>query len=170
MVAGFVFYDAFVNIEYIEAYLLTYLKVFYRPRYEREIWHYQRANVDQIQQAIKQFSWEKLFRNLNINEMFSLFNKTIKNILSNYIPHEKITYDGKNPPWFNKNIKQLVQEKNSTYKSHILSDKNPQIFERVKSPRTSSNVQLNVTKKSIICVHPKNCWIQPLVQKLTGQY
>ena len=129
--------------------------MFYPPRYEREIWHYQRANVDQIQQAIKQFSWEKLFRNLNVNEMFSLFNKTIYNILSNYIPHEKITYDGKNPPWFNKNIKQLVQEKNSTYKSYILSDKNPQIFERVKSPRTRSNVQLNVTKKSIICVHPK---------------
>ena len=27
-------------------------KVFYPPPYEREIWHYQRANVDQIQRAI----------------------------------------------------------------------------------------------------------------------
>ena len=59
-------------------------KVFYPPPYEREIWHYQRADVDQIQQAIEQFSWEKSFRNLNINEMVSLFNKTIKNILSTY--------------------------------------------------------------------------------------
>ena len=47
-------------------------KVFYPPPYEREIWHYQRANVDQIQRAIE---------NLNVNEMVSLFNKTIKNIL-----------------------------------------------------------------------------------------
>ena len=31
-------------------------KVFYPPPYEREICHYQRANVDQIQQAIEQFS------------------------------------------------------------------------------------------------------------------
>ena len=82
------------------------LKVFYPPPYEREIWHYQRADVDQIQQAIEQFSWEKSFRNLDVNEMVSLFNKTIKNILSNYIPHEKITFD--DPPWFNKNIKQLI--------------------------------------------------------------
>ena len=89
--------------------------------------------VNQIQQAIEQFSWEKLFRNLNVNEMVSLFNKTIKNILSNYIPQETITCDDKDSPWFNKNIKQLIQEKDNTYKSYILSDKNPRIFERVKS-------------------------------------
>ena len=45
--------------------------------YERDIWHYQRANVDQIKRAIEQFSREKLFRDLNINEMVSLFNRTI---------------------------------------------------------------------------------------------
>ena len=56
-------------------------KVFYPPQYEREIWHYQHANVNQIQQAIEQFYWEKSFRNLNVNEIVSLFNKTIKNIL-----------------------------------------------------------------------------------------
>ena len=77
----------------------------YPPPDEHEIWHYQRANVDQIQRAIEQFSWEKSFRNLNINEIGSLFNKTIKNILSNYIPHETSICHGKDPPWFNNNIK-----------------------------------------------------------------
>ena len=47
------------------------LEVCYPPPYEGEIWHYQRANVDQIQRAIEQFSWEKSFRNLNINETVS---------------------------------------------------------------------------------------------------
>ena len=50
-------------------------KVFYPPPYEREIWHYQREDVDQIQQAIEQFSWEKSFRNVNVNEMVSIFTK-----------------------------------------------------------------------------------------------
>ena len=45
------------------------LKVFYPPPHECEIWHYQRENVDQIQRAIEKFSWEKPFRNSNINEM-----------------------------------------------------------------------------------------------------
>ena len=79
-------------------------KVFYPPPYQHEIWHYLRANVEQIQRAIEQFSWEKSFRNLNVNEMVSLFNKTFKDILSNYIPQETITCDDQDPPWFNKNI------------------------------------------------------------------
>ena len=80
---------------------------------EREILHYQSASIDQIQRAIEQFSWEKLFKNLNINEMIFLFNRTIKNILSNYIPHETIICDDKDPPWINSNIEQLIQEKNN---------------------------------------------------------
>ena len=67
----------------------------YRPYYEREKRHYQHANTDQVQRATEQFSWEKSFRNLNLHEIFSLFRRTIKNILSNYIPDEIIICDGK---------------------------------------------------------------------------
>ena len=122
----------------------------YPPPYEREIWYYQHVNVDQIQRAIEQLSCEKSFRNLNINEIVFLFNKTIKNILSSYTPHEKITYGDKDPPWFNKNIKQLIQEKNNTYKSYILDDKNPQIFGAIAlscppSVRVRATVKLSAT-------------------------
>ena len=68
-----------------------------------------------------------------INEMDPLFYKTAKNILSNYILHETITCDDKDPTWFSKNIEQLIREKDNTHKSFILSNKNPQIFDRVKS-------------------------------------
>ena len=64
--------------------------------------------------------------------MVSFFDRPIKNILSNYICHYIIICDDKDAPWFN-NIKQLIKEENNTYKSYILSDKNPQIFDRVKS-------------------------------------
>ena len=47
--------------------------------------HYQRLNVDLIHRAIEQF--------LNIDEIVFLLNKTIKNIFSNYIPHETVTCD-----------------------------------------------------------------------------
>ena len=42
--------------------------------------------------------------------MISLFNKTMKKIFSNYIPHETITCDDKDPPWFNKKIKQFKRK------------------------------------------------------------
>ena len=64
--------------------------------------------------------------------MVYLFNKTIKNILSNYFPHETITCDDRDPPWINNKIKQLIQEINNAYRTYILSDKYPQIFEKVK--------------------------------------
>ena len=113
-------------------YAKNNLKVFYPPPYGREIWHYQLANVDLIQRAIEQFSWEKSFRNLNINEMVFLFNKTIKNIFSNFIPNETVTCDDRDPPWINTNIKQLIQENNDIYRGYILNDKNLQIFHKVK--------------------------------------
>ena len=90
--------------------------------------------------------------------MVSLFNKTIKNILSNYIPHETITCDNKDPPCFNKNIKQLVQEKHNTYKSYILSDKNPQIFEMVKSLQNQLKCSIEGNKKILFAY----------IQKLDG--
>ena len=40
-----------------------------------------------------------------------MFTSTVMNILSNFIPHETIVCDDKDPPWFNKAIKSLIQEK-----------------------------------------------------------
>ena len=59
--------------------------------------------------------------------MVFLFNKTIENIFSNFIPHETVTCHDRDPPWINNNIKQLIQVKNNTYRIYILNDKNPQI-------------------------------------------
>ena len=67
------------------------LKIYYPPPYERDIWHYQKANVDQIRQAIVEFPWGNRFPNINVNEQVQLFTQTFQNIISNYIPHETIT-------------------------------------------------------------------------------
>ena len=64
--------------------------------------------------------------------MVFLFNKTIKDIFSNFIPHKTVICDDSDPPWINSNIKQLIQEKSNTYRSYILNDKNPEIFHKVK--------------------------------------
>ena len=100
-------------------------KEWYPPPYESEIWHYQHVNIDQIKRTTEQFLREKSFRNLWINGMVQLFNKNIKNILSNYIPYETITCDVRNPPQINSKIKQLIKEINNTNKIYILGNKNP---------------------------------------------
>ena len=55
-------------------------------------------------------------------------NKTVLNMLSNLIPHETLTVDDKDPPWFTKKIKNLIQEKNNVYKSYRNSKNNNNLY------------------------------------------
>ena len=61
------------------------LKLYYPPLYEREVWHYQKANSENIRKAISEFPWERRFANSDVDEKVYLFTKTIKNMVSNYI-------------------------------------------------------------------------------------
>ena len=56
--------------------------------------------------------------NTNINEKVDICNITILNILSNIIPHEFAVCDDKDPPWFNKKIRALIQGKNVAIKNY----------------------------------------------------
>ena len=49
--------------------------------------------------------------NKNINEKVNIFNETILNIIRNFIPHETVLCDNRDPTRFNKKIKSLIREK-----------------------------------------------------------
>ena len=85
------------------------LKVTYRPPCLQEVWHYKDDNIELIRRAIDKFNWTRAFSNTSVSEKV---NNTILNILSNFIPHEILRWEDKDPPWFNKNIKGINQEKN----------------------------------------------------------
>ena len=80
------------------------LEVVYPPPYVRKFWHYKDANTKLIRWAINEFNWRRAFSNTNVNEKVDIFNSTILNILSKFIPHKFVVYDDKDPPWFNKKI------------------------------------------------------------------
>ena len=42
------------------------------------------------------------FKNSNVNEKVNIFNTTIKNILSNYISHQTVTCNDRDPPLINR--------------------------------------------------------------------
>ena len=70
--------------------------------------------------------------NTSLNEKVDIFNRTILNILSIFIPPEIIVCNDKDPPWFNNKIKTLIQEKNGTYKSYRHNKDNPDFIYRLK--------------------------------------
>ena len=63
--------------------------------------------------------------------MVFLSNRTIKNILSNYIPHEIIICDDRDPPWINNRVKGLINEKNNTFQCYLYSNKYLKLFNKV---------------------------------------
>ena len=50
------------------------LKIYYPLPYEREIWHYEKANTDLIGRSIDQFPWDIGFAHTDVNQKVYLFN------------------------------------------------------------------------------------------------
>ena len=70
---------------------MSSLKVIFRGIIQNErLWHYEKGNVDHIRRSIDELSWQSCFTNTSVNNEVHIFNKTIKNIMPNYIPHETI--------------------------------------------------------------------------------
>ena len=46
-----------------------------------------------------------MFSCKNVHQQVNIFNKTIINIFSNFIPNKLVTFDDKDPPWMTKKIK-----------------------------------------------------------------
>ena len=85
-----------------------------------------------IRRAIKEFNWERAFSNTNVNEKVDIFNRTIFNNLSNFIPHETIVCNDKDPPWFNNRIKTLIKERHVANKIFRHNKDNPDLIYRLK--------------------------------------
>ena len=109
------------------------LKVHYLPPYEREVWHFKRANTDHIKRAINGFPWERSFTDLDKNDKVYLFNKTIETILSNFIPYETITFDDRDSFWINNQVEHLINEKNALYKNYLKNNKSNRSFKTFQS-------------------------------------
>ena len=65
-----------------------------------------------------------------MNQKVHLFNQTIKNILCNFIPHETVTCDDRDPPWITSKIKGLIQKNNFAKKCYFQNNEDIQLFRR----------------------------------------
>ena len=74
------------------------LKICNPPPYKRLVWDYKKPNIDVINLTIKSFNWEKVFNGKYINSQVDLFNKTLMNLFSNFIPNTIQTSRDSGPP------------------------------------------------------------------------
>ena len=116
--------------------------------YEREVWHYNRAQAHLVKRSIENFNWSRAFEHLSINDQVELFNNTLLNILRNFIPHEKIKCSYKDPPWMNKEIKSALKHKNRLYKKYISGGQNQEDEINLRESSNFVSNLITVTKSS----------------------
>ena len=104
-------------------YQITYCKlnlnIKYPPPYQRLVWDYKRANVESIKRSVELVNWETLFQNKTVHKQVFIFNETLMNIFSNFIPNKYITFDDRDPPWMNDFVKTKTKFKNQLYNTYI---------------------------------------------------
>ena len=96
-----------------------------------------------------------------------VFNETILNIFSNFVPNKIITYNDKDPIWMNDKIKSKVKSKNQLYKVYI-NCRNEVDFFNLKNSVAELNELVTTTKTSYYenlekklndpTIKTKSCW------------
>ena len=107
------------------------LKICYPLPSSTEVWHFKEVKAALIRRALSDFNWERAFSNTNGNEKMCIFNKSVLNVLSYFIPHETTLCDDKDPPWFNTQIKFLLQTKNKVFKNYRTKKNNIQLLNKL---------------------------------------
>ena len=123
------------------------LSIFYPLPYEITVWYYERANTELIRRAIGQFDWLRALSNVNVDEKVYFFTKTLLNIIQNFIPHEAIICDDRDPPWINNEIKKLMVEKNLPFNSYCCSNISMFLFEKFKALQYKLNISIEESKE-----------------------
>ena len=110
----------------------------YPPPYERTVWFYKKTNPELIRRNIS---------NVSVDEKVCYFTKTLLNLIHNFIPHERIAYDDRDLPWKNNEIKKLINEKSSAYKSYCRFNRDVFLFEKFKFLQNQLNVSIENCKQ-----------------------
>ena len=84
--------------------------------------------------------------NVSVDKKVCYFTKTLINVIHNFIPHERVVCEDRDPPWINKEIKKLINEKNSAYKSYTLFNRDVFLFE-LKFLQNQLNVSIENSKQ-----------------------
>ena len=122
------------------------LKVEYPPTYQCLAWNFKKPNNDASKRAIELVNCNSLLSHKNVHEQNVIFNQTLMNIFSNYIPNKLITIDDKDPPWMNDYIKRKIMEKKVACKSFNTNNKNYDAYLKLQTISTELSEMISKRK------------------------
>jgi len=122
--------------------------IFHPPPYERQIWHYSRADVDSIRRSIELFDWCTAFQNVEVDKQVEIFNSTLLNIFSNFIPNEKIIIDEFDPPWITQLIRNKLEQIEYFHNYYLINNRNELDLQNISAKINDLNNLINESKKA----------------------
>ena len=114
------------------------------------MWHFKHANSDHIERVIDIFDWESALNYVDANDQVSVFNSTILNIVSSFIPNETISCDDRDPPWMNSFIKNLNHAKDNFYKKFVCKSNNMYHLCAFKNLQNHLNQSIQIAKQNYV--------------------
>ena len=97
-----------------------------------------------------------------------IFNDTILNIKTNFIPHETKIFNDQEPPWINNKVKTMIQEKKKKFYQLYLKNKSnilATIFETFQNQIYETLKRRKTTKTFL-----KNYVLKPHLRNIIGCY
>ena len=64
-----------------------------------------------------------MFSCKNVHQQVHIFNKTIINIFSNFIPNKLVAFDDKDHPWMTEKLKEKTKQKHNVYRDYLKNGK-----------------------------------------------
>ena len=92
-----------------------------------------------------------LFSNKSVHEQVTVFNQTLMNTFSNYIPNKLITVDDKDPLWMNESIKKKIRTKKYACKSFNANKKNYDAYLKLQTTSTKLSEMILKRKGDCYC-------------------
>ena len=129
--------------------------------HKRTVWNYDKANDVLIERAITEFPWElHLNRLINPNSQVEFLNKTILNIIKNFVPSSTLTSKFDEPKWMNREIKYLLRKQKKNYKKY-----------RIKGFKAEDKVEVDILKDKCFkaITTSKEKYFKSLGNKLTNK-
>ena len=99
---------------------MIYCKINYKipplPKFNRKIWHFDRAKKHLITRAVSEFPWLFHLSMKNPTQQVKILTENLLKIMSNFIPNEEKKISPRDPEWLNRHVKNLLKRQNKQYK------------------------------------------------------
>ena len=132
-------------------------KVYFPPPYERLIWDYSKANIQQIKLSLLKINWIQSMKDLHVNDQVKFLTDSVINVFNNFVPHKTIICKDKDPPWMNNEIKCACLKKAKIYRRYV---------KNIHSIINQHDLQNAVTFSTNLISEAKNRYICSLGEKL----